>query len=189
MAEESSDEELWQRAVHGDPEARARIAALADRYSRATLRRQGVHLPDLDDLAQQAVLNVDECRAIGTGVQVFQKFVYYRTLSILKTHRSRQQLRRSEGLEAHEPAAADPAPGASTEKQELTQAVAHCRDALPEALRMVVHLRYTTDCTLPEIADRLSLSLGGVRERLRKAWLQVHACLRSRGFTVEDDLS
>jgi len=53
---------------------------------------------------------------------------------------------------------------------------------------MVVTLRYTQDVKLQEIAERMSLSLGGVRDRLRRAWQQVHACLRSRGFSTEDDL-
>jgi DNA-directed RNA polymerase specialized sigma24 family protein len=52
---------------------------------------------------------------------------------------------------------------------------------------MVVNLRHTNDCTLPEIAERLSLSLGGVRDRLRRAWQLLHTCLRSRGFACEDD--
>lgn len=188
MAEQSSDEELWQRAVDGDPDARERIAELTDRYSRLTLRRQGVSQPDLDDLAQEAVLGVDRCRTSARGVRVFQKFVYFRTLSILKTHRSRQRRRQAEDLDSHDPASHHPPPGAEAERHELTLAVARCRDALPEPLLMVVNLRHTNDCTLPEIATRLSLSLGGVRERLRRAWQQVHACLRGRGFSLEDDL-
>lgn len=187
-ADEISEEELWQRAVGGDPAARARIAELADRYSRSTLRRSGVRGADVDDLAQEAVLGVDRCRASGRGVRVFQKFVYFRTLSILKSHRSRQRRRQFAGLDADDPASGLPTPGPASEEQELTEAVARCRDALPEPLRMVVDLRHTHDCTLPEIATRLSLSLGGVRDRLRRAWQQVHACLRRRGFTLEDDL-
>lgn len=189
MLEELTEEELWQRAVNGDPAARASIAELADRYSRMTLQRHGVRGPDLDDLAQEAVLGVDRCRASGRGVRVFQKFVYFRSLSILKTHRSRQQVRQHDAIDSLEPASDRLSPGAEMEVLELTQAVAQCRDALPDSLRMVVTLRHTHDCKLPEIADRLSLSLGGVRERLRRAWQQVHACLRSRGFSLEGDPS
>jgi len=188
MTEETSEEQLWERAVGGDPAARARIAELADRYSRVTLQRFGVRQQDLDDLAQEAVLGVDRCRASGRGVRVFRKFVYFRALSTLKDHRSRLRRQQLDGLDSFDPASDHPAPGVAAESLELAQAVARCRDSLPDPLRMVVTLRYTQDVKLQEIAERMSLSLGGVRDRLRRAWQQVHACLRSRGFSTEDDL-
>lgn len=189
MSEELTETDLWLRAVAGEPDARARIAELAERYGRATLQRHGVRLPDLDDLVQEVVIGVDRCRASGQGVRVFQKFVYFRSLSILKTHRSRLRLRKHDAIDAVEPISDRPGPGGEMENLELTQAVASCRDALPEPLRVVVSLRHTQDCTLPEIADRLQLSLGGVRERLRRAWQQVQACLRGRGFHFDEDRS
>lgn len=187
MQEELTEEALWQRAVGGQPEARSRILELADRYSRATLQRHGVRHPDLDDLVQEAVMGVDRCRGSGRLVRVFQKFVYFRSLSILKSHRARQRLRQHDAIDSLDPASERMGPGTEVEVHELTQAVAHCRDALPESLRMVVHLRHAVDCKLPEIAERMQLSLGGVRERLRRAWQLVHACLRKRGFAPEDD--
>jgi len=189
MAADLTEEEVWRQAVDGDPAARARIAELADRYSRLTLQRQGVRRPDLDDLAQEAVLGVERCRASGRDVRVFQKFVYFRSLSILKTYRARQRLRSHDELDLVHPTSDRVEPDEEAAALELLQAVARCRDALPDSLRMAVDLRHTHDRTLPEIAERLALSLGGVRERLRRAWHLVHACLRSRGFSLEDDPS
>jgi RNA polymerase sigma factor (sigma-70 family) len=187
MSEHLTEEELWQLAVDGDPAARSRIAELADRYSRLTLQRQGVRPCDLDDLVQEALLGVERCRASCRAVRVFRKFVYFRSLSILKTHRSRQRLRNHGELDSELARSDQAAPDSAAQAVELLQAVARCRDALPESLRMVVNLRHTNDCTLPEIAERLSLSLGGVRDRLRRAWQLLHTCLRSRGFACEDD--
>lgn len=185
--EADSDEQRWQRAVAGDAAAREQIAALADRYARATMRRRGVPAGELDDLAQEVAIGVERCRENGMQIRVFRRFVYFRTLAIVKEHRARAMRSRTEAADLTEAVASAAGPAERAATDELLRAVAACRDALPEALRVVLDLRHAQDCMLREIAERTRLSLGGVRERFRRAWQQVQRCLHGRGFDLGAD--
>ena len=54
-------------------------------------------------------------------------------------------------------------------------------DALPEAHRSVVLLRYYGQCSCKEVAERLGLPLGTVTKRLSRAHAQLRELLRKHG--------
>ena len=188
MSDEPEHEDLWQRAVAGDAPACEQVAELASTYSREALRRRGAPASDLEDLVQDAVIGIERCRQRGHEVRFFQKFVYFRALAVLKDFRTRQLrvARLAQEQQSAGPTETHPPLDDELASKELLQAVATCRDALPEPLRKVVVMRHTEDCMIREIAEQMSLSLGGVRERFRRAWSQMHDCLKRRGFDNEE---
>lgn len=189
MTDEHEDEDLWQRAVAGDGPACEQVAELASTYARETLRRRGAPSADLEDLVQEAAIGVERCRQRGHEVRFFRKFVYFRALAVLKDFRTRQLRQARLAQEQQSVASNETRPPLDDElaDKELLDAVAACRDALPDPLRQVVILRHSEDCMIREIADQMSLSLGGVRERFRRAWAQIHDCLKRKGFGTEED--
>ena len=185
--EDNSDEQQWLRAIAGDTAARELVAARADRHARDTMRRRRVPARDLDDLAQEVAIGVERCRKNGTQIRVFRKFVYFRTLATLKEHRARKRRDRVVPGDLPEAMSSLPVPDEQASRHELIRAVATCRDALPPTLRTVLHLRHTQNLLMREIAEHTELSLGGVRERFRRAWERMQHCLRARGFELGGD--
>ncbi len=69
-------------------------------------------------------------------------------------------------------------PERTAQRADLSEAIAHCIDALPDDQRVVLVLGDVQDYSYAEIADIAGVSLGTVKSRMSRARAKVRDCLQ-----------
>lgn len=148
------------------------------RYVGAVLR----YSPDVDDVMQQVALkayvHLDQFRFeanFGTWLRSIA------LNEIRQLQRERWRARAVEGMKLEEVADGRESVQTLCERKQTAQAVHRAIQRLPAKYSAVVMLRYLNDMNLTDIAERLSISVGAVKSRLRRARLHLARDLRQIG--------
>ena len=73
-------------------------------------------------------------------------------------------------------------PLSSAEAAERRRAVACCLDALPDAVRSVIHLHYWLECSVDEIAEMLRIPEGTVKSHLHRGRKLLFRAMQAEGL-------
>ena len=159
------------------------LVALIAQYQRRLqvyVRSLVPHHTDAEEILQEVNLflwrNADDFRP-GTDFGAWAyKVAYYHVL----THRkklARQKLRFSDALIRQ---LADTAATTAEQTDTRQDALEHCVKKLPEADRLLIHLRYHGEATVPVLADQLQRSAKAIYRALDRIHLALLDCVRQR---------
>jgi RNA polymerase sigma-70 factor, ECF subfamily len=134
-----------------------------------SLRRLGVEDAMLDDAAQQVWIVAS--RGENIRVETARSYLFAIAMRVASDMRRSARRRRHVSDEARVAGAADDAPLADERLDRARARVVLDRilDAMPDDLRVVFVLYELEQLTSPEIAEALSIPLGTVSSRLRRA--------------------
>jgi RNA polymerase sigma factor (sigma-70 family) len=167
-SDDTIDFELVQRLRDGEQHACEELLARHQAALRAFIRMRGPL--EVDELAQRTIVAFLEAK------DRFRQDASVRTFLIAIANRQIQVDRRRNArdfsdlkLLAEQPAL----PLTQLISQEAESRLAQSLAQLPAELRQVIELYYWHDLSTTQIADRLSLALGTVASRLRRAKQQL----------------
>jgi len=139
------------------------------------LRRYGLAPADADDAAQKVFLiAVDRLAEIQAGTE--RAFLFQTARHVAsKVHRSVQRRRDAtgEGVDTGEAAAQLPAPDDLLDRRRARDLLDRILGELPDEFRAVLVLFEIEGMPAPEIAEALSIPVGTVASRLRRARAEV----------------
>jgi RNA polymerase sigma-70 factor (ECF subfamily) len=169
-----TDESLIEAAQGGDQLA---FGQLVDRYKDVVFATVVAITRDFDsahDIAQEAFLRAwFGLGKLKTGSSLpgwLRTIARNRALTWLERQRRRPQ---EENIDLTQIADSADSPEQNAEKAERRRLVETALDKLSEGSREVLVLHYLEELTTPEIAARLDISAAAVRQRLRRARLQM----------------
>ncbi len=172
----------WTDVQRGEPNA---LEALLEEWLPVVLqwcRRLGGPRVDPDQAAQEIAIVV--LRRIHTvrAAAAFPSWLFAVTRRVLAQHRRRHWGIRWNASAAVDRVAADTTPESHTQRQEEIAAVRAVIQRLPQTLREVLVLVDVEERSQPEAAELLSLPLGTVKSRLRRARLTFARQARADGL-------
>lgn len=133
-----------------------------------SLRRLGVPATDADDCAQQVCMVL--ARRLGEIAAGSERPFIFSTVLRVASEERRSRSRRREVLEeSGEPFDPGPSPEEAVEQRSSRALLDEALDALPMDLRVVFVLFELEEMQTAEIAETLSLPIGTVASRLRRA--------------------
>jgi len=175
---QAMDELLLCRRIAGGE--RQLFSQIIDRYTSlvaGVLVGQGVPPADVEDLAQEAFINVYKGLSGFRGDAKLSSWIYRITVNIARQHLRRLAIKpRSHSVEEAMEAGVQPvdartsgAPPAVIQNRALSQAMAQ----LPTKQRTALSLYYLEELSYEEIAEAMQLNLNTVRTQIRRGKLKL----------------
>src|SRR5437016_7627084 len=188
METATSDEQIVERAVSGDPEAFGEIVRRWERRIFALAFGMLGREEDARDATQETFLSAFRNLRNFRGEAKVSSWLHRIAVNQCITRQRRAKVRGETALEeeAEKNAAVfalpmDASPARAAEKVERSSAVRSAVSALPPDLRQVVVMKEFEELTFQEIADVLEIPLSTVKSRLYTAPRQLQLRLQKFG--------
>ena len=171
--------ELLQRvSQHGDTAAFRELFELYGPRVKSYMMRRGVDPQAAEDLAQETLMTVWRKASLYSGEKGSAAAWIFTIARNIRTDRLRRSITFQALPEAHdEEASADPTPEAAVSSLQIEARVRAALAELPPDQRQIVVLAYIDGLSHSEIAERLGLSIGTVKSRMRLAYQKVRTAL------------
>src|SRR5213082_1420889 len=191
METATSDEQIVERAVSGDPEAFGEIVRRWERRIFALAFGMLGREEDARDATQETFLAAFRNLRGFRGDAKVSSWLHRIAVNQCITRQRRARVRAETGIEDEVEAAGESflatteraSPARATEARERTEAVRRAVAALPPELREVVVMKEFEDLTFQEIADALQIPLSTVKSRLYTALKQLR--MRLERYSME----
>jgi RNA polymerase sigma-70 factor, ECF subfamily len=142
---------------------------------------------DAQDVTQDVFIRVADRLREFRGDSAFRTWLCRLTLNLAVDRRRRARWRKPhvDSVVLDERPTTDRAddPFASAEEAERRRVVVACLDALPDAMRKVIHLHYWLDLSVEEIASTLQVPAGTVKSTLHRGRKLLYHAMRVRGLS------
>ena len=185
---ETTDEQMVERALGGDPEAFGEIVRRWERPIFALAYGILGREEDARDAAQETFLSAFRNLRSFRGEAKVSSWLHRIAVNQCITRQRRARVRNESSLDGAEEEsgaqfadAAQASPARAAEGRERTEAVRRAVAALPPELRAVVVMKEFEDLTFQEIADALGVPLSTVKSRLYTALKQLRLRLEKYG--------
>jgi RNA polymerase sigma-70 factor (ECF subfamily) len=188
----TSDEQLVERALAGDPEAFGEIVRRWERRIFALSFGMLGSAEDARDATQETFMAAFRNLRGFRGEARVSSWLHRIAVNQCITRQRRVRVRAETGIEDEQGAAgerflaapAEASPAVLVEGREQTEAVRRAVGALPPELREVVLMKEFEELTFQEIADALGIPLSTVKSRLYTALRQLRMRLVRYGMEV-----
>jgi RNA polymerase sigma-70 factor (ECF subfamily) len=169
MSEGPSDADVIGRVLDGDTEL---FGVLVDRYGEE-FARYAKYMTGSEDEAADVIQEslVRAFRSLGRCQDRanFKGWLFRIVSNQCKTHVTRRRRRSMESLDAATDIPAVENPGADAEAADVRRRVREALQDLPQEQREALVLKYVEGLSLPEMAERLAVSVSALKMRLLRA--------------------